>query len=141
MGAPGSVAASSCIFCAIAQKRAPAYIVYEDEDTLAFLDIAPLSRGHTLVIPKAHVDRITDLPPARYASVLATVTEICRRMERLSRDYNIGVNQGPLAGQIVFHLHFHVIPRYAHQVGGFPRERLPLAPEEARALLRELGPG
>lgn len=135
------MAASPCIFCAIAEKKAPSYVVYEDAQTLAFLDIAPLSRGHTLVIPKAHVDRITDLPPTQYASVLATVTEICRRMERLSRDYNIGVNQGPLAGQIVFHLHFHVIPRYPNQVGGFPRERLPLAPAEARALLQELGPG
>jgi histidine triad (HIT) family protein len=141
MGGPGPVAAPPCIFCAIAQKKAPAYVIYEDGETMAFLDIAPLSRGHTLIIPKAHVDRITDLPPDRYASVLATVTEICRRMERLSRDYNIGVNQGPLAGQIVFHLHFHVIPRYPNQVGGFPRERLPLGREEAERLLRELGPG
>jgi histidine triad (HIT) family protein len=129
---------TQCIFCAIAQKRSPAYIVYEDEDTLAFLDIAPLSRGHTLVIPKAHVDRITDLAPSQYSKLLSTVTEVCRRVERLSRDYNIGVNQGALAGQIVFHLHFHVIPRYPDQTGGFPRERAPLEPAAAEELLATL---
>ena len=139
MEASGPVAASPCIFCAIAEKRAPSYVVYEDAQTLAFLDIAPLSRGHTLIIPKAHVDRITDLAPSQYSKLLSTVTEVCRRVERLSRDYNIGVNQGALAGQIVFHLHFHVIPRYGEPSPFGPSNRTRLTEAEAADLIARLG--
>lgn len=112
-------------------------MVWEDETSLAFLDIFPLSPGHLLVVPKRHVDRLTDLPEESYAPLLRGITTACRRVERLSRDYNVGMNQGALAGQIVFHLHFHVIPRYE---GGraFPKERVRLDPAEAGRLTRVL---
>lgn len=127
----------SCIFCSIVRREAPSRIVYEDDLTLAFLDILPLSRGHTLVIPKAHVDRITDLPPAHYAPLLTTLSKVCQRVERLSRHYNVGVNQGALAGQVVFHLHFHVIPRYPDQPS-FPRHRTEISDREAQEVLSVL---
>lgn len=130
---------ASCIFCAIGKKTSPARILYEDDLTIAFLDIFPLSRGHTLVIPKAHVDRLTDLPPEHYAPLLASLTEVCRRVERLSPHYNIGMNQGELAGQIVFHLHFHVIPRYKDRPA-FPRQRTPIGEEEAKDVFEVLSP-
>ncbi len=119
----------ACIFCSIARHEAPARIVHEDEQTLAFLDIFPLSRGHTLVVPKAHVDRLTDLPPDQYAPLMSTLARVCRRVEKMSRHYNIGINQGALAGQIVFHLHFHVIPRYEDQPT-FPRHRRGITDQE-----------
>lgn len=105
---------------------------------MAFLDIFPLSRGHTLVVPKGHVDRLTDLPPDHYAPLFSALSTVCRRVdERLSTHYNVGLNQGALAGQIVFHLHFHIIPRYENQTA-FPRQRKAITEEdgtEMQALL------
>lgn len=115
-----------CIFCEIVARRAPSHIVYEDEATIAFLDLFPFTRGHLLVVPKRHVDRLIDLPRSEYSGFLTALVEACRRTERLSRHYNVAMNQGELAGQIVFHLHVHVIPRYGkdNPFGVHPRERL-----------------
>jgi histidine triad (HIT) family protein len=131
--------AAPCIFCEIVAGRAPAQKIYEDKDTLAFLDIFPITRGHTLVIPKRHADRLTDLREEEYGDLFRTLVTVCRKVERLSQDYNVAVNQGKLAGQIVFHLHFHIIPRY-NTPGPFattPRTRM--RDEEARTVLAELG--
>ncbi len=129
----------SCVFCDIVAGRAPAHRIYEDERTLVFLDLFPITRGHLLVIPKRHVDRLTDLTEEEYLPLLRTLVRACQRSERLSRDYNVAVNQGRLAGQIVFHLHFHIIPRY-DTPGPFattPRTRI--GDEEARGVLALLG--
>jgi histidine triad (HIT) family protein len=129
----------ACLFCEIVAGRAPAHKVYEDKDTLAFLDLFPITRGHTLVIPKRHVDRLTELREEEYEDLFRTVVGVCRRIERLTPDYNVAVNQGKLAGQIVFHLHFHIIPRY-NTAGPFattPRTRI--RDEEVRAVLADLG--
>lgn len=137
--APPEGGDSPCVFCEIVAGRAPAHTVYEDERTMAFLDIFPISKGHTLVIPKRHVDRITDLREDEYADLFRSLAILCRRTERLSSDYNVAVNQGRLAGQIVFHLHFHVIPRY-DTPGPFattPRTRI--GDEEARTVVAALG--
>jgi len=128
-----------CVFCEIVAGRAPAHRVYEDDKTLAFLDLFPITRGHTLVIPKRHADRLTDLREEEYTDLFRALATVCRRTERLSRDYNVAVNQGSLAGQIVFHLHFHVIPRY-NTPGPFattPRTRI--RDEEARTVVADLG--
>ncbi|HXQ94523.1 MAG TPA: HIT domain-containing protein [Thermoplasmata archaeon] len=121
-----AVAPEPCVFCEIVARRAPSHVVYEDEENLAFLDIFPFTRGHLLVVPKRHVDRLIDLRPPEFGSFLGAVVQACRHVERLSRDYNVGLNQGPLAGQIVFHLHFHIIPRYddGNPFGQTPRTRL-----------------
>jgi histidine triad (HIT) family protein len=119
-------AAAPCIFCEIIAGRAPAYKVYEDDRTIAFLDLFPLTRGHLLVVPKRHAPRLTDLHDGEFGDYLRAVSRVCERINRLSTDYNIGLNQGAKAGQIVFHLHFHVIPRYdeANPFGTKPRQRL-----------------
>jgi histidine triad (HIT) family protein len=128
-----------CVFCPIIARRSPAYIVYEDAATIAFLDIFPFTRGHVLVVPRRHVDRLTELQDGEPGALLAGVASVCRRVERLSRDYNIALNQGPLAGQIVFHLHFHVIPRYDRQNPFASTARAPLSASEAHELVRLLG--
>lgn len=136
----GSAApAAPCVFCEIAAGRSPAYVVYEDANTLAFLDIFPFTRGHLLVVPKRHVDRLVDLPTAEHGGYLGALAQACRQVERLTKDYNIGLNQGRLAGQIVFHLHFHVIPRYdaGNPFGTLPRTRIGEA--DAAAVVRDLG--
>src|SRR5579859_512897 len=100
--ASSSAPGPPCIFCEIVAGRAPAHKIYEDRDTVAFLDLFPITRGHALVIPKRHVDRLTELREEEYGDLFRTLATICRRTERLSRDYNVAVNQGKLAGQIVY---------------------------------------
>jgi histidine triad (HIT) family protein len=133
--------ADDCIFCAIVARRAPAWIVYEDAKCLAFLDLFPFTRGHLLVIPKRHVPRLTELPRSEYEEFFHALATVCRRADRLSPDYNVALNQGARAGQIVFHLHFHIIPRYGEPNPFHQSARNRLSDTDARALLRELGDG
>jgi len=104
---------ADCVFCKIVAGQIPASRVYEDEDTLAFMDIGPVTRGHTLVIPKKHYDPITETPPDVLATVIATVRKIARAQTTGLGAQGVNVTQanGALAGQVVPHLHFHVIPR------------------------------
>ena len=135
-----TAAPADCIFCSIVARAAPAYIFYEDEATVAFLDIFPFTRGHALVIPKVHGARLTDIPFDQQIALVRSLDEVCRRIGRLSDDYNVALNAGAKAGQIVFHVHFHVIPRYgeANPFLGPHRERL--RDEDARALVGRLAP-
>lgn len=104
----------SCVFCAIVAGDAPAIRIYEDEDYLGILDIRPFTRGHTLVIPKAHTVDLTDTPPETVAG-LATVGQRIARAARESGLHadgnNIAINDGKAAFQTVFHIHLHVVPR------------------------------
>ncbi len=129
-----------CIFCEIVARRAQSHIIYEDDRTLAFLDLFPVTRGHVLVVPKRHVDRLTDLPESEYEGFLRALAQVCRRVDRLSDHYNVSLNQGSLAGQIVFHMHFHVIPRYGEGTPQWGRPRGKLPEDEAARLLATLGP-
>ncbi len=129
---------TECVFCEIVARRSPAYIVYEDATTVAFLDIFPFTRGHLLVIPKRHGERLTDLPFDDQIALIRTLDEICRRAERLTSDYNVALNAGPNAGQIIFHVHFHVIPRYGEVNPFLGPHRTRLGDDEARELVREL---
>jgi histidine triad (HIT) family protein len=131
-------APAKCVFCDIIAGRAPAYRVYEDETTLAFLDLYPFTRGHLLVVPKRHGERLTDLGADDQAAVLRTLDTMCRRAERLTPDYNIALNAGANAGQIVFHVHFHLIPRYGEANPFRARERVRITDEEAKNVVAEL---
>lgn len=134
----GEETAEGCIFCDIAARRAPAHILYEDASTVAFLDLFPYTRGHLLVIPKRHGARITDLPFEDQVALVRTLDEICRRIERLTSDYHVSLNAGAKAGQVVFHVHLHVIPRYTEENPFLGPGRVRLRDEDARELLREL---
>lgn len=104
----------SCVFCAIVAGDAPAIRIYEDEDYLGILDIRPFTRGHTLVIPKAHTVDLTDTPPETVAGLAAVGQRIARaaRESGLHADgNNIAINDGKAAFQTVFHIHLHVVPR------------------------------
>ena len=103
-----------CIFCRIAAGEAPAAPVLETPAVLAFLDIAPVSYGHTLVIPKSHYENLLDLPDGLWTEM----GRVCRRVAQALRatlsaqGFNLGMNNFEAAGQVVFHAHLHVIPRY-----------------------------
>lgn len=103
-----------CIFCKIVAGELPAQRVDEDERTIAFMDIAPATRGHALVIPKAHSRDVLEADPADLqATILAAQRLAGRARERLGADgVNLLNSCGQAAWQTVFHLHVHVIPRY-----------------------------
>jgi histidine triad (HIT) family protein len=102
-----------CLFCKIVAGTIPCYKIYEDENVLAFLDIAPVNPGHTLVIPKKHHQNIEAIPQEELCRVIAAVKKIGLALKsRLSVEgYNIQVNNDPISGQIIPHLHFHIVPR------------------------------
>jgi histidine triad (HIT) family protein len=102
------------IFEKIINRQIPATIVYEDEDTLAFMDIGPIIKGHTLVIPKTCYDPITETPDEVLAKLMILAKRIAAaQIKGLGADgVNIIQNNGKVAGQAVPHIHFHVIPRF-----------------------------
>lgn len=102
-----------CVFCKIITGVIPSYKIYEDDNILAFLDIGPVNRGHVLVIPKKHYSNFEEIEEEDLFQVIAVVKKIGRAIkEGLKMEgYNVMVNNDPVAGQIVPHLHFHIIPR------------------------------
>ncbi len=102
-----------CIFCKIIAKEIPAHIVYEDDSVLAFLDIKPVNPGHVLVIPKTHYQNIEEAPENVLCNLMKVVKKIGKDVkEKLNyAAYNVMENNDPLAGQLIPHLHFHIIPR------------------------------
>jgi len=109
-----------CVFCRIVRGGAPAHIVYRDEYSIAFLDIHPLVDGHTLVIPKGHYQLLEDLPLSEIGSVFEAVHQVSSAVRKAlgAPATTIGINNGRAAGQVVPHLHVHVIPRYVGDGGG-----------------------
>lgn len=110
-----------CIFCRIIEGEAPARVVYEDEDTMAFLDVNPLSEGHTLVVPKAHHETLTDLPEDEGAKLMRTIHRITPEIEAAvdADATTVGFNNGVAAGQEIDHVHGHIVPRFEKD-GGRP---------------------
>jgi len=105
---------TDCIFCKIADGKLPAAKVYEDSDILAFMDIGPVVKGHTLIIPKQHYNPITETPPEVLQKLIVVVQKIARaQVNGLGADgINVIQSNGKIAGQIIPHIHFHVIPRF-----------------------------
>lgn len=101
-----------CVFCRIVRGELPSTKVYEDDDVLAFLDIAPIAKGHTLVIPKRHFDPITALPVDLLSKVMTAVQRVAKsHLTELKADgVKVTQSNGAAAGQVVPHVHFHVIP-------------------------------
>ena len=103
-----------CLFCKIIAKEIQANIVYEDTNWLAFLDIKPVNLGHTLLIPKTHHQDLFDLP----TDLLKEAGPLIQKIGQAIKDgigangFNLGMNNGAAAGQLVFHSHFHLIPRF-----------------------------
>jgi len=104
----------SCVFCAVVRGDAPAVRIYEDDAYLAILDIRPIVRGHTLVLPKTHTVDLTDTPPSTIAElsrIAQRIGQAARASELKADGNNIAINDGKAAFQSVFHVHLHVAPR------------------------------
>lgn len=116
------------IFMKIIRREVPAHIVYEDDDTIAFLDAHPNVPGHTLVVPKKFAENIFDVDDANLATVMRTVRKIAPAVRDAVGAHGVHVNSnhGEAAGQIVFHLHFHIIPRHDRKEFAFwPHRDIP----------------
>jgi histidine triad (HIT) family protein len=115
--ATAAMYAASCIFCKIVWKEAPASIIYEDDRVLAFLDIRPLNEGHTLVISKEHYEVVYDMPEDLVAHIYKFVKRLAIAVKTATKADGITIIQqnGHAAGQEVFHLHVHVVPRFEGQ--------------------------
>ena len=102
---------NSCVFCKIISGEIPAQKVYEDDHTIAFLDINPVSKGHTLVIPKDHYDVLSSMPEKEFLTYMVTVQKVIKGLMNYTDAVNVLENNGKDAGQLVPHVHFHIIPR------------------------------
>ena len=105
---------SNCIFCKIIAGEIPSSTVYEDEDFKAILDVNPASRGHVIILPKNHAPNLFELPDEEASKVMIVAKKIAKAVKAAYNcdGVNILQNNGEAAGQTVFHLHVHVIPRF-----------------------------
>lgn len=103
-----------CLFCEIVKGNIPSCKVYEDDEVLAFLDIAQATKGHTLVVPKKHYDNVLEMPDDEYASLLLKAKKVAGILTNSLKPNGVNVltNIGEAAGQSIMHAHVHVIPRY-----------------------------
>jgi histidine triad (HIT) family protein len=129
-----------CIFCRIIAGELPSYAVGESERAYAFADINPATRGHSLVIPRAHAADIHDISPEDLTACALLAQEVAGlAVERLgAAGVNILHSAGSAAWQVVFHFHIHVIPRYAHDPLKLPWTPAPGDPVEIAAAAAEL---
>jgi histidine triad (HIT) family protein len=116
---------ANCVFCAILERTAPRSVVYEDDEAVAFLDLFPVHAGHTLVIPRAHVDDLASCPAALAGRLFALSARLGSAVVAATdaAGFNVWTANGSAAGQEVFHLHLHVLPRFEDDSFGlrFPK--------------------
>ena len=111
---------NDCIFCKISNGEIPCHKVYEDVEHLAFLDVKPHAQGHTIVIPTTHAMIVLELNDKKYLSLMLTVKKVLGLIQgKMNPDgFNIGWNHNTAGGQVVPHLHIHILPRYNGDNGG-----------------------
>jgi histidine triad (HIT) family protein len=111
---------NTCIFCQIVKKEISAYVVSESKNFIAFLDIYPHAPGHTILIPKDHYGSFKELPSSLGEEFLKIAQETMMILSRSlgNEDFTLGINEGKLAGQVIPHFHFHLIPRFVNDGGG-----------------------
>ncbi|HLS84649.1 MAG TPA: HIT family protein [Burkholderiales bacterium] len=137
---------SECVFCRIMARQIPAAVVYEDDQVLAFMDIGQVNPGHVLVAVKQHVENIYALEEKQAGAVFAAAARVARAIQAAFAPQGLSVYQanGPAAGQTVFHLHLHLVPRHegdgmalAWPVKNPPREQLEANAARIRAALEK----
>ncbi|MBI3019825.1 MAG: HIT family protein [Parcubacteria group bacterium] len=122
---------TDCLFCKIVSGEIPSARVYEDADAVAFLDIQPNNPGHTLLVPKTHARNILDMDARAICAIIPALKKLSHAVkDAVSADgLNIAMNIEPAAGQIVFHAHIHIIPRFSND-GHRHFEKRPYKSEE-----------
>jgi histidine triad (HIT) family protein len=132
------------IFSKIIRGEIPCHKIYEDDQVLAFLDVNPLTRGHTLVIPKEPAETLDKLSDDAAAAIGRVLPRICRAVMAATEaeQYNVLQNNGPMAHQAVFHVHFHIIPKREDGQGlGVGWNAGKLDPDDGKALAAAIAAG
>ena len=131
-----------CIFCKIVTKEIPTKILYEDDDTLSFLDAFPVAKGHTLVIPKEHHAKIQDLPSVVNQKLFNTVHKMTPNVDSLQPSTLVAIHNGRDSGQEIPHVHVHLIPRSntdsAGPVHSMFKDKIDLSDSEIDSLYNQL---
>ncbi len=131
---------SSCIFCRISTGEVSAYKLFEERETIAFLDAYPLARGHTVVIPKRHVTLLEDLSSDAVQSLFMSVQRLIRPIKEVlgAPATTIGINNGSESGQEIRHVHVHIIPRWITDGGGTIHSIMRTRPKVADSEMKEI---
>ncbi len=131
---------TNCIFCKIVAGEIPCYKIAETDNVLAFLDVMPITHGHLLIIPKTHVEFIYDAKPEIMAEVMSTAVKISATAKKVLNcdGMNFLLNAEKYAGQIVPHVHFHLIPRYSNDGIKLPCSQGNLTEKTATQLIENL---
>ena len=135
------MAHDDCIFCKVHSGEIPSEKVYEDEHAVAVMDINPWTRGHAVVIPRRHAANIYEIDDAELSAVILAAKRLATTMRDTLRGcagVNLLQSNGAVAWQTIFHLHFHVIPRYEGDPLQLPTRPLPAAPEELAEVAEEI---
>ena len=128
-----------CIFCKIISKEVPSNMVYENDKIFAFLDNNPVNKGHTLVLPREHHVDMLDTPDDVLSDMITRAKKIAESiMKAVNADgFNTSLNTKPAAGQVIFHTHLHIIPRFEND--GFKHwHGAKLAPEEMQKIAEDI---
>ena len=107
-----------CIFCKIVNGDIPTKVIAETENSIAFLDAFPLTKGHTLLIPKHHHEKIQDMSPAENSDLFSTMHNVISKVDKLTGATLVAIHNGREAGQEIPHVHVHLVPRSANDSGG-----------------------
>lgn len=133
---------SDCLFCKIISGQIPCHKIFENDRVLAFLDIGPVSAGHTLIIPKAHAENLAAGSAADARALIEVIYELAPKIMKAlgANGYNLGMNHGEVAGQDVMHTHLHIMPRRQGEPRAFVKqhpsqEELAKVAEQIRAAL------
>lgn len=131
---------NNCIFCKIANGEIPSKTIYEDEKFRAILDLAPATKGHTLILPKEHYKDLFELPENTASGAIVLAKKLAGQMkDKLGCDgFNIMQNNGEVAGQTVFHFHMHLIPRYREDRQKIEWEKNEPGQEELEAVRKQI---
>ncbi|MDE1811272.1 MAG: HIT family protein [Thaumarchaeota archaeon] len=128
-----------CLFCNIINKKEDAYVVFEDDSHIAIMDKYPIQKGHSLVMPKTHHEKVTDMTDDAVGKLFSRVPIVARAIIAATgaNGFNIGQNNGRSANQIIPHVHVHIIPRYG-QVGNLWAKRMISNQNDLDALAKKI---
>ena len=129
---------SDCIFCKIVSKEIPTKILVETESCIGFLDAFPLARGHALVIPKNHYEKLQDLPINVNTEVFSTVHSLISKVDSLTGATLVAVHNGKQSGQEIPHVHVHLIPRSEDDSAGAVHSMFSKKPDLSESEIEEL---
>ncbi|AJZ75298.1 HIT family protein [Candidatus Nitrosotenuis cloacae] len=120
-----------CIFCDIISSSREGHFIYEDDNHVAFLDKYPIDKGHTLVVPKQHYEKITDMPEEMVGILFSKIPKIAQAIMKTTGAvaFSLAQNNGRAAKQIIPHVHVHIIPRYAEMGAVWTKRTIPSSDE------------